>query len=51
MTPKDLFAYADRVLQDLTGNDGVPFGGKIVVVGGDWRQNRGQIQASNRPEN
>ena len=38
MTPKSLFAYADAVLQDLTGNKGVPFGGKIVVVGGDWRQ-------------
>ena len=38
MSPKALFAYADKVLQDLTGNVGVPFGGKIVVVGGDWRQ-------------
>ena len=37
MTSKGLFAYADRVLQDLTGNN-VPFGGKVVVLGGDWRQ-------------
>ena len=38
MSPKGLYGYADKVLQDLTGNAGVPFGGKVVVVGGDWRQ-------------
>ena len=38
MTPKDLFDYSDRVLQDLTGNHGVPFGGKVVILLGDFRQ-------------
>ncbi len=38
MTPRDLFTYADRVLRDLTGRPDTPFGGKVVVVGGDWRQ-------------
>ena len=49
-TSKHLFDYADRVLQDLTGNKGVPFGGKVVVLGGDWRQTLPIVPFGDRAE-
>ena len=37
MVPKHALEIADRVLQELMGNK-LPFGGKIVIIGGDFRQ-------------
>ena len=37
MLSLDELHVIDRMLRDITGND-VPFGGKIMVFGGDFRQ-------------
>ena len=37
MLSKHQFEAIDRLLRDIAGND-VPFGGKIVLLGGDFRQ-------------
>ena len=37
MLSLDALHVIDRMLRDITGND-VPFGGKIMVFGGDFRQ-------------
>ena len=37
MMNKNIFNYIDRMLRDLCSSD-EPFGGKCVVLGGDWRQ-------------
>ena len=37
MAPKAALQALDDLLQDLMGNN-LPFGGKIVVLGGDFRQ-------------
>jgi len=54
MMNRDIFNYIDRMLRDLcSSND--PFGGKCIVLGGDWRQltpvvpgegKEGQVRAS-----
>jgi ATP-dependent DNA helicase PIF1 len=40
MLHKDVLNYIDKTLQDLQPRDGEkkPFGGKVVVIGGDWKQ-------------
>lgn len=38
MADKFALETVDRTLRDITQNDGVPFGGKVVVLGGDFRQ-------------
>lgn len=49
---KDVFNYVNRTLQylyDGTSNATVPFAGKVVVIGGDWKQTlpvvKGQMYA------
>ena len=37
MLSKQVLRYVDRLLRDVC-NTGVPFGGKTVLLGGDWRQ-------------
>ena len=37
MLSKQVLRYIDRTLRDVC-NTGVPFGGKTVLLGGDWRQ-------------
>ena len=37
MLSKQVLRYIDRLLRDVCNND-VPFGGKTVLLGGDWRQ-------------
>ncbi|GBN54440.1 hypothetical protein AVEN_170934-1, partial [Araneus ventricosus] len=37
MTPHHALSAVDRLFRDLTGSD-LPFGGKVFVLGGDWRQ-------------
>ena len=39
----------DRSLRDLTGNDKVPFGGKILILAGDFRQCLPVVPGANRP--
>ena len=36
--PKQILELIDRFLKDITGVHELPFGGKVVVVGGDFRQ-------------
>ena len=38
MTHKLCFDAVDRLLRDVTGNHDRPFGGKVVVLAGDFRQ-------------
>ncbi|XP_035231014.1 ATP-dependent DNA helicase pif1-like [Stegodyphus dumicola] len=47
MTPHYALEAVDRLLRDLTGLD-VPFGGKTLVLGGDWRQTLPVIAHGNR---
>ena len=37
MAPREALEAVDRLLRDLMGNE-IPFGGKILVLGGDFRQ-------------
>ena len=34
----DSFNVIDRLLREVTGHNNVPFGGKIIIFGGDFRQ-------------
>ncbi|XP_035212622.1 ATP-dependent DNA helicase PIF4-like [Stegodyphus dumicola] len=47
MTPHYALEAVDRLLRDLTGLD-VPFGGKTLVLGGDWRQTLPVVAHGNR---
>jgi len=38
MLHRHCFEAIDRSLQDITGNIGVPFGGKTILIGGDKKQ-------------
>ena len=38
MSRKDAFSTVDRLFRDLTDTPSVPFGGKTIVLGGDFRQ-------------
>lgn len=40
MLHKDVLNYIDKTLQDLQPKDEIKtdFGGKVVVIGGDWKQ-------------
>ena len=37
MAPREALEAVDRLLRDLMRNE-IPFGGKILVLGGDFRQ-------------
>lgn len=37
MLSKYVLHYIDRTLRDICSLD-IPFGGKVIVLGGDWRQ-------------
>lgn len=37
MMGKKVLQYLDRTLRDICGND-EPFGGKVLILGGDWKQ-------------
>ena len=37
MLHKDLLHYVDRQMRDACNND-LPFGGKVVIISGDWKQ-------------
>ena len=37
MIPKKALEIIDRTLRDLCTND-LPFGGKLIILGGDFRQ-------------
>lgn len=37
MLSSKVFRYIDRLLRDVCDND-KPFGGKTLILGGDWRQ-------------
>lgn len=36
--PKAAIDAVDKCLRDVTGRDDLPFGGKLILLGGDWRQ-------------
>ncbi|KYM93650.1 ATP-dependent DNA helicase PIF1, partial [Cyphomyrmex costatus] len=38
MAPRYALEIMDRTLRDIMNNDDLPFGGKIVILGGDFRQ-------------
>ena len=38
MADKDMFECLDRLLRDLMQAEDVPFGGKCLLLGGDFRQ-------------
>lgn len=37
MLSKKVFRYLDRLLRDLCDTN-LPFGGKVLILGGDWQQ-------------
>lgn len=37
MLSSKVLRYIDRLLRDVCAND-KPFGGKILILGGDWKQ-------------
>jgi ATP-dependent DNA helicase PIF1 len=37
MLSKKVLHYVDRLMRDVCSDDR-PFGGKVVVLGGDWKQ-------------
>ena len=49
MGHKDLYETIDRTLKELLGND-LPFGGKVVILGGDWKQILPVVPFANRPD-
>jgi hypothetical protein len=49
MFHKDGMSYIDNMLRDITGKD-EPFGGKIVVIGGDFKQLSPVVPRANRIE-
>ncbi len=38
MVSRDILEIIDRTLRESTGNLNIPFGGKIILLGGDFRQ-------------
>ncbi|KAJ8880285.1 hypothetical protein PR048_016751 [Dryococelus australis] len=38
MAPKEALHCVDRLLRDVTKNDRIKFGGKVLLLGGDFRQ-------------
>lgn len=51
MMSRHCFEALDRSMADLIGNnDNLPFGGKVVVLGGDFRQVLPVIHGAGRPE-
>lgn len=38
MVKRKQFETIDKILRDLTGKQTVPFGGKVILVSGDFRQ-------------
>ena len=38
MSSKDVFSTVDRLFRYLTDTPSVPFGGKTIILGGDFRQ-------------
>lgn len=49
MLHKDVSNYIDRLLRDVCNSD-IPFGGKVVLYGGDWRQLTPVVPGANRQE-
>jgi hypothetical protein len=49
MVPLAALDCVDRLLRDLTG-DSRPFGGKVLVLGGDFRQLLPVVPGANEPE-
>lgn len=47
MTPHHALEAVDRLMRDLTAQD-VPFGGKTILLGGDWRQTLPVVPHGNR---
>ncbi len=47
MSSKHMVAAVDRCLRDIMNND-MPFGGKLVVFGGDFRQTLGIVEGGNK---
>lgn len=47
MVPKDALAVVDRLLRDITGVN-LPYGGKIILFGGDFRQVLPVVRHGNR---
>ena len=47
MAPNDAYRYADQLLRDIMQN-GLPFGGKVYLLGGDFRQTLPVVPRGNR---
>ncbi|KAG2197507.1 hypothetical protein INT47_007116 [Mucor saturninus] len=50
MMNKMTFECVSRLLQEITGNYSLPFGGKVVVLGGDFRQTLPIVQFGSRSD-
>ena len=50
MSSRFLLEALDRQLRDITDNPAIPFGGKIIVTSGDFRQILPVIKKASRPQ-
>ena len=56
MANGDALIVVDRLLRDIMGStdatlDYVPFGGKVMICSGDWRQFLPVVPRGTRPQN
>lgn len=49
MMHRDIFNYLDRLLRDVCSSS-VPFGGKTMLFGGDWKQLTPVVPRGNRQD-
>ena len=47
--PKEIFHYLNRLLRKLMGKN-KPFGGKLIILGGDFKQTLPVIEKAGREE-
>jgi hypothetical protein len=53
MLHRHVLIYLDRLLRDIALRDGrhlEPFGGKCIILGGDWKQLAPVVEHGGRPE-
>ena len=50
MSSKHVLHAVDRCLRDIMNKDDIPFGGKLIVFGGDFRQTLTVVSGGNKAQ-